>query len=72
MTDAKCASEVIFTKDTPYLALTGELCGEDLGENWPRYIGTALYIFMLSEMNSTQGFKTHSVLAFTCAFMTDW
>ena len=34
------------TKDTPYLALTGELwdvfCGY-LWENWPRYNGTALY-----------------------------
>ena len=35
------------TTDTPYLALTGELwgiCGEDFGENRPRYNGTALYI----------------------------
>ena len=34
------------TKDTPYLALTGELwgvCCEYLWENWPRYNGTALY-----------------------------
>ena len=34
------------TKDNPYLPLTGELwvvfC-EDLGENWPRYKGTAQY-----------------------------
>ena len=27
MTEAKYASEVIFTKDTPYLVLTGELWG---------------------------------------------
>ena len=48
MTEAKYASEVIFTKDTPYLALTGELWGvfcEDWGENWPRYNGTALYYY---------------------------
>ena len=35
------------TKDTPYLALTGELRGifcEYMWENWPRYNGTALYI----------------------------
>ena len=33
-------------KDTPYLALTGELWGvicEDFGEKWPRYNGSALY-----------------------------
>ena len=42
------------TTDTPYLALTGELwsvCCKDIGENWPRYNGTALYcaiqLFML-------------------------
>ena len=32
------------TKDTPYLALTGELWGvvcDNLGENRPRYNGTA-------------------------------
>ena len=47
--EVKYASEVIFTKDTPYLALTGELWGvfcEDLGENWPRYKGTALCMFI--------------------------
>ena len=46
-TEIKYASEVIFTKDTPYLALTGKLWGvfcEDLGENWLRYDSTALYI----------------------------
>ena len=35
------------TKDTPYLALTGELWGvfsEYFWENWPRYNGTALYL----------------------------
>ena len=34
------------TNDTPYLALTGKLCGVfcyDFGENWPRYNGTARY-----------------------------
>ena len=33
--------------DTPCRALKGELWGvycEDLGNNWPRYNGTALYI----------------------------
>ena len=34
-------------KDTPYLALTGEIWGVFCGylwENWPRYNGTALYL----------------------------
>ena len=34
------------TKDTPYLALTGELWGffcDDFGEHWPCYIGIAPY-----------------------------
>ena len=45
MTEMKYAPEVIFTKDTTYLALTGELWGvfcEDMGGNWPRYNDTAL------------------------------
>ena len=40
---AKHKSDIEFTKDTPYLALTVELqgvCCEDLGNNWPRYNGT--------------------------------
>ena len=35
------------TKDTPYIAITGELWGvfyEDLGENWPLYNDIALYL----------------------------
>ena len=46
MTDKICIRCYI-KKDTPYLALTGELWGvfcEDFGENWPRYNGTALYV----------------------------
>ena len=38
-------SKFQLTKDTPYLALTGELwgvCCEDLEENWPLYNSTAL------------------------------
>ena len=50
MTEAEYASVFISTKDTPYVAVTGELfgvfCG-DLGENWPRYNGTALYFDQL-------------------------
>ena len=38
----KYASEVIFMKDTPTSELWGVFC-EDLGENWQRYKGTALY-----------------------------
>ena len=47
MTGAKLKSDFKLTTNTPYLALTGELWGvyrEDLGENWPRYNDTALYI----------------------------
>ena len=43
---AERESDITITTDTAYLALMGELwcvyC-EDLGENWPRYIGTARY-----------------------------
>ena len=56
MTEVKYVSEVIITKDTTYLALTGELwcvfC-EDLGENWPRYKRTALYFASYREFIST-------------------
>ena len=44
MTDSE--SDFRITRDTPYLALTGELWGvfcEDLEENGPGYNGTALY-----------------------------
>ena len=46
ITVAESESDIKITTVTPYLALTGELCGvycEDFGENWPRYNGTALY-----------------------------
>ena len=49
MTNAEHKSEFVFTKDTPYLALTGELWGvyhEIFGEKSPRYNCTALYIFL--------------------------
>ena len=48
MTAVEQKSDTELTRDTPYLALTGELWGvycEDLGENWPRYNGTALYMY---------------------------
>ena len=44
MTMAERKSNIRLTKDTPYLALTGELWGvfwEDFEENWPRYNSTA-------------------------------
>ena len=37
------------TRDTPHLALWGEVCGvfyEYLAENWPRYNGTVLHIYI--------------------------
>ena len=39
MTEAKNESQIISTKDKK-----SRLLGEDLGENWPRYSGTALNI----------------------------
>ena len=50
MTEAKHESEVILTKDTPYLALTGELWvvfSKDLDENQPCYNGITLYVTAL-------------------------
>ena len=44
-------SDAAATKDTPYLALTGELWGvfcEYLWENWPRYNGNTLYMVLLT------------------------
>ena len=46
-TEAGYQSDAESTKDSPYLALMGELWGvfcEYFGENWPRNNGTALYI----------------------------
>ena len=45
MATAECKLDIEFTKDTPYLALMGELCCvccEGLEENWPRYNSIAL------------------------------
>ena len=46
MAAAEHKSDFKFTKDTPYLTLTGELWGvscEDFGEKWSCYNGTELY-----------------------------
>ena len=43
MQTAEHESNLKLTTDIPYLSLTGELYFEDIGENWPRYNGTALY-----------------------------
>ena len=48
MTAAEPKSDFKLTTDTLYLALTCELWGvycEDLEENWPRFNGTALYMY---------------------------
>ena len=53
MTMAERKSNIRLTKNTPYLALTGELCDvfcEDFGENWPRY--KAPHVFLLSVPNA--------------------
>ena len=45
-TEAEYQSDAGPTKDTPYLALTGELWDvfcEYLWETWPRYNGATLY-----------------------------
>ena len=50
-------SDVGSAKDTPYLALSGELWGvfcEYFWENWPHYNGTTQYNFMLPKINSAQ------------------
>ena len=52
MTEVEYNSEIKFTKDTPHLTLSGKLCSvycKDLGENWPRYKGTAQYSFILKK-----------------------
>ena len=46
MTMSERKSNIRLTKYTLRIALTGELYGvfgDDFGENWPRYNGTALY-----------------------------
>ena len=46
MTEVKYASDFVFTKDTQFRTLTGDLWGvfrEDLSENWPRYNSIAQY-----------------------------
>ena len=43
MTAAERESYFNLTTDTQYLDLWSAYC-RDLGENWPRYNGTALYI----------------------------
>ena len=46
----------MLTKDTPYLALTGELwvvfC-DNWGDNWLRYNGTALYVSNVLSLPAT-------------------
>ena len=47
VTETEYKSEFEHTKDGPYLALTSELWNvfcEALGENWPRFNDTALFI----------------------------
>ena len=53
MTKVELKLEFDFTKDTPYLALTGELWGvfsEDFGENWSRYNSTILHFFQTEDL----------------------
>ena len=49
MTATEWKSDFKITTDTLYLALTGELWGadcDDVRQNWPRYNGTALYLYL--------------------------
>ena len=61
---AKLKSGFKLTTDTPYLALTGEIwyvyCG-DLGENWPHYNGTALYMYHHLKKYFVSNIHSHSV-----------
>ena len=46
-TEAEYQLDAVSPKETPYLALTGELWGvfcEYLWEHWPHYNGTALFL----------------------------
>ena len=46
---AEIESDIRIKIDTPYLTLTGKLWAvyfEDLGENWLRYNGTAVYVVL--------------------------
>ena len=59
-------SEVNLTKDTPYLTPMGKLWDiyyEDLGENWPHYIGTTLYKHMdiMDIFDITNNYKENSL-----------
>ena len=48
ITAAKQQTDIELTKETPYLALTGEIWGvyyDTFRENWPRYNGIVLYIY---------------------------
>ena len=52
MTAAEHKSDLKHTKNTSYLALTGELWSvycEEIGETWPRYNGTGLYLCRLQQ-----------------------
>ena len=52
ITVAESESDIRITTDTQYLVLTGELWDvycEDLGENWPRYNSTTLYMFLWAQ-----------------------
>ena len=56
ITVAERNSDLRFTTHTSYLALTGELSGvfcEDLGENWLRYNGIALYLICFIDYKNT-------------------
>ena len=47
--EARYKSELVLTKDTPYLALSGEpwgICWEDFGENQPPFSSTTLYMVL--------------------------
>ena len=68
--EAEYKSDFVATKDTPYLALTGELWGvfcEDFVENWLCYNSTALYVedsdpCITNDMAArSQGIRSHGI-----------
>ena len=68
-TEAEYRLDAVSPKETPYLALTGELWGvfcEYLWENWPRYNGTALYSDILAEKSLRHDWPPSMFVSLNC------
>ena len=76
MTKGEHKSSISLTKDTPYLALTGELWGdycENFGESWMRYNGIVLHITgpLYGEVASEAASPHKSVAMLSIDFITE-